>query len=64
MRDDTGRLTMAHRVFYEREHGSIPAGLVIDHLCCQPDCVRPSHLEPVTNGENIRRGGMRKRRSS
>jgi len=28
----------------------------LDHLCRNRACVRPSHLEPVTQTENIRRG--------
>lgn len=46
----------AHRVAYELSVGPIPEGLVIDHLCRVHGCVNPDHLEPVTNGENIRRG--------
>jgi hypothetical protein len=29
---------------------------VLDHLCRRCECVRPDHLEAVTNAENIRRG--------
>jgi len=46
----------AHRVLYELMVGPIPAGLDIDHLCRNRACVRPDHLEPVTRGENQRRG--------
>jgi hypothetical protein len=46
----------AHRVAYEEARGTIPEGLVLDHLCRQPRCVRPDHLEPVTNAENVLRG--------
>ena len=49
-------LTMAHRVIYESVYGPIPNGLVLDHLCTNRLCVRPDHLEPVTNAENILRG--------
>jgi hypothetical protein len=50
-----GRSSLAHRVAYELEHGPIPNGLEIDHLCKNPSCVRPSHLEAVTREENMRR---------
>lgn len=50
-----GRMEKAHRAVYEREVGPIPEGLVLDHLCKVRSCVRPSHLEPVTQAENVRR---------
>lgn len=46
----------AHRAVYELLVGPIPAGLQLDHLCRTPACVNPAHLEPVTNGENVKRG--------
>lgn len=46
---------LAHRIAYELEIGAIPGGLEIDHLCRTPRCVNPSHLEPVTQKENMRR---------
>ncbi len=46
----------AHRVIYEMVSGQIPAGLQLDHLCRNRWCVNPSHLEPVTAKENLRRG--------
>ncbi len=50
------RQVRAHRWAYESEVGPIPEGLVLDHLCRVRLCVRPSHLEPVTNRENLLRG--------
>lgn len=47
---------LAHRWVYEQLVGPIPEGLVLDHLCRVRHCVNPDHLEPVTTGENIRRG--------
>lgn len=45
-----------HRMLYELLVGPIPDGLTLDHLCRNRKCVRPDHLEPVTRGENVRRG--------
>lgn len=53
------RRRYAHRVAYEREHGAIPPGMQIDHLCSVKPCVRPDHLEAVTAGENMRRAYAR-----
>lgn len=50
----------AHRVAYETFVGPIPEGLHLDHLCVNPPCVNPDHLEPVTNAENVRRGYERR----
>lgn len=45
----------AHRWSYEQLHGAVPVGLVLDHLCRVKNCVRPSHLEAVTQAENLAR---------
>lgn len=54
--DYMGRYLYVHRVTYEMKNGSIPVGLVIDHLCRNTSCCNPEHLEAVTNEENFRRG--------
>lgn len=48
-----GTLRQAHRVAYTTFKGSIPAGLVLDHTCRNRACVNPSHLEPMSQRENL-----------
>jgi hypothetical protein len=46
----------AHRVSWVLHHNKeIPDGYEIDHLCENPQCVNPEHLEAVTRQENLRR---------
>lgn len=49
------RVIGAYRLVYELVVED-PGANVVDHLCRNPACVRPDHLESVPNGENIRRG--------
>ena len=36
------------------------SGLELDHLCNEPSCIFPDHLEPVTQLENTRRRDVRR----
>lgn len=42
----------AHRYAWERAHGAIPEGLVIDHKCFNPSCVNVDHLRVITQQQN------------
>jgi len=59
IRGSVDRDLQAHRVAYEMTIGPIPSGLSLDHLCRNPACVNPWHLEPVTHLENVRRGNSK-----
>lgn len=51
-----GKTSRPHRAVYEFLFGPAPEGLQMDHLCRTRNCVNPMHMEPVTSGENTRRG--------
>lgn len=51
-----GRHISAHRWAYEYFVGPIAGDLELDHLCCNPPCVAPWHLEAVSHRENVLRG--------
>lgn len=50
------RSVLAYKWAWEQEHGPVPEGLELDHLCRRRHCVRPSHLEAVDRWTNLARG--------
>ena len=46
---------MVHRITYEELVRPLVPGETIDHLCRNPRCVNPEHLEPVPLRENVKR---------
>lgn len=61
-----GKHLQVHRIAFESAYGDIPAGLVIDHNCHDPNicaggtcvhriCVNPEHLDLATVSDNARR---------
>lgn len=51
----TGKTVRMARASHEAYVGPIKDGLQIDHLCRQPSCCNPDHLEAVSNIENMAR---------
>lgn len=47
---------IAHRAYLQLLGYEVPDGMHVDHLCRNPPCCNPEHLEVVTPRENILRG--------
>ena len=47
-----GKYQPAHRAVWFYLTGDRLPGLDLDHLCRNPACVNPAHMEPVTHAEN------------
>lgn len=43
----------AHRIMYEQHLGPIPEAHDLHHLCRNPACVNPEHLEPKRRSEHL-----------
>lgn len=52
-----GKKQSVHRVVWQLVHGPIPVGtdgksMEVDHLCRNPACFNPDHLQLITSTEN------------
>jgi len=50
-----GKTEYVHRVVFAASVKKFDKSLTLDHICRNPRCVNPEHLEPVTRSENVRR---------
>lgn len=57
---ENGRYLLAYKVMYEKKYGQVPEGDVLDHLCRNPKCINPDHVEAVWQAINVRRGDSTK----
>lgn len=47
----------AHLVNYEKKHGPVPKGKILDHVICDTRvCCNPDHVAPSSQANNVRRG--------
>lgn len=54
-----GGSVLAHRFSAQFTKGLRGPPFVVDHVCGNPRCVNPTHLEEVTQSENVKRGVVR-----
>ncbi len=57
-----GKKAYLYNVVWSSLMGEIPEGMTPDHLCLEPSCVNPTHIEWVTREENASRSWTRGRR--
>jgi len=48
------KMVQSHRLAYESTKGPIPEGLQVQHLCNNPGCCNPNHLELGNDSKNSR----------
>lgn len=46
---------LVHRIMYENFKGEIPPKMDIDHICNNPPCINPDHLQALTHHDNMRK---------
>ena len=49
-------LTLLHRYFYEKQHGSIPEGYRLLNKCGKKHCIRPNCWKLTQNGHGAKKG--------
>ena len=55
-----GRLTMLHRMEWEKTNGPVPSGHNINHLCKNRECANVNHMEVLTMSAHATKdNGMR-----
>ena len=54
-----GSTVLVHRLLFESRFGAVPVGMDLDHVCRNPSCANPAHLEVVDHRTNVLRGSLR-----
>lgn len=50
--DGTKRFLLAHRYMYELHTGEDIKGVTVHHVCANPRCINPEHLQRASQAEN------------
>lgn len=48
----SGKRQYAHRVMYVLFYGEIEIGKIVDHICNNPSCINPKHLQAISQLDN------------